>query len=185
MRLFTGPSAAPSGLKPCCFCMSSGISSRRSASICHCGEPVQMASVPHSTWAAPRPRTSMPIIAADTCGSAIVVCANSWPTSAVDIAHAVLGRDLGEIGHPLDAPRLFELRPGILHLAAAREPVAAVIDDEVDLRPVLGGAAHVAHVGVREQVRELRLHRRREESLVNADLVLARLEQLLVERVDE
>src|SRR5205823_4235815 len=91
--------------------MSSGISSRRSASICHCGEPVQMASVPHTTWSAPRPRTSMPIIAADTRGS--------------------------------------------------------------------------AHVRVREQVRELLLDGGREEALVDADLVVARLEQLLVERVDE
>ena len=30
---------APSGAKPCLRCMSSGISSRLKASICHCGEP--------------------------------------------------------------------------------------------------------------------------------------------------
>jgi hypothetical protein len=49
MAFFTAPSAAPSGAKPCCRCMSSGISSRRSPSICHCGEPVHTASVPQIT----------------------------------------------------------------------------------------------------------------------------------------
>src|SRR5438128_2481268 len=35
IALLTIPSAGPSGAKPCFFCMSSGISRRRSASICH------------------------------------------------------------------------------------------------------------------------------------------------------
>jgi len=37
------------------FARSSGISRRRSASICHCGDPVQIASVPQHTWSAPIP----------------------------------------------------------------------------------------------------------------------------------
>ena len=77
----TGPSAGPSGEKPYFFCMSSGISSRRSASICHWGEPVQMASVPHTTWSAPRPLTSLPIIAAHRRGCATVVWAKICPRS--------------------------------------------------------------------------------------------------------
>src|SRR4029450_287173 len=86
---------------------------------------------------------------------------------------------------PLDAPGLLELRPGILYLAAAGETVAAVIDDEVDLRPVLGRLADVAHVRVGPPVRELLLDRRREQALVDAPLVVARLDELLVERIDE
>jgi hypothetical protein len=39
---------APSDSKPCFARRSSGISSRRSASICHCGAPVQIASVPQA-----------------------------------------------------------------------------------------------------------------------------------------
>src|SRR5207247_1809615 len=35
IAVLTIPSAGPSGAKPCVFCMSSGISRRRSASICH------------------------------------------------------------------------------------------------------------------------------------------------------
>ena len=49
MARFTGLSAGPRGLKPCFFCMSSGISSRRIASICHWGEPYQRESVPQMT----------------------------------------------------------------------------------------------------------------------------------------
>src|SRR5438132_7120070 len=48
MARFTGPSAGPNGLKPCPFCMSSGISSRRNASICHWGEPYHTESVPQN-----------------------------------------------------------------------------------------------------------------------------------------
>jgi hypothetical protein len=36
-------------LEPEFFCRSSGISMRRRPSICHCGEPVHSASVPHTT----------------------------------------------------------------------------------------------------------------------------------------
>src|SRR5438128_7715551 len=63
------------------FCISSGISSRRSASICHCGAPVQIASVPQTTWSAPSPFTSVPIMAAHRRGSATVLCAKIWPRS--------------------------------------------------------------------------------------------------------
>src|SRR5437867_6364502 len=53
------PSAGPSAAKPYVRRKSSGISMRRNASICHCGEPYQTESVPHSTWSAPRPLTRM------------------------------------------------------------------------------------------------------------------------------
>ena len=81
MPFLTGPLAAPSGAKPYFFCMSSGISSRRSASICHCGAPVQSESVPHTTWSAPRPLTSEPMMNAERRGSATVVRAKIWPRS--------------------------------------------------------------------------------------------------------
>ena len=124
-------------------------------------------------------------MAADTRGSADRRLREELADVRVHVGDAILRRNLGEIGHPLDASCLLELCPRILGAAAAGEAVAAVIDDERHLRPVLGRSADVAHVGVREQVRELLLDRRREQSLVHAHLVVAGLEQLLVERIDE
>src|SRR2546426_9852468 len=86
---------------------------------------------------------------------------------------------------PLDAPALLELRPRLVHRAATGEAVARVVDDEVELRPVLGRAADVPHVGVGQEVRELLLDRGREQPLVDADVDEPRLERLLVERVDD
>ena len=74
---------------------------------------------------------------------------------AVDVGHAVLRGNLREVGHPVDAPGLIEL----LHADAVRAAGVAerrVVDDEVELRPVLRGLADVAHVGVRQQVRKSR-----------------------------
>src|SRR5207249_760606 len=62
--LLTSPSAGPSGAKLCFFCMSSGISRRRSASICHWGDPYHTESLPQTTWSAPIPLTSVPMNAA-------------------------------------------------------------------------------------------------------------------------
>src|SRR3989454_9288904 len=55
---------------------------------------------------------------------------------------------------PLDAPALLELRPRLVHRAATGEAVARVVDDEVELRPVLGRAADVPHVGVGQRSEE-------------------------------
>src|SRR4028119_1745844 len=67
--------------------MSSGISRRRRASICHCGEPVQTASVPQTTWSAPRPFTRMPMSAAAKRGCTTVVWAKIWPSITVAHSH--------------------------------------------------------------------------------------------------
>jgi len=69
-------------------------------------------------------------------------------------------RDVGKAAKglaaaPLDPPGLLELGAPSTALPPPGRTVAAVIDDEVELRPVLGRLADVAHVGVREQVREL------------------------------
>src|SRR5882724_2233187 len=99
---------------------------------------------------------------------------------SVDVVDAVLARGLREVRHPLDAPGLLELRPGVVRLAAAGEAVGRVVDDEVELRPVLGRLAHVSHVGVGEEMRELLLDGWREEPLVDADIDEAGLGEFLV-----
>src|SRR2546425_464091 len=81
IALLTIPSAGPSGAKPCFFCMSSGISRRRSASICHCGDPYHTESLPQTTWSAPRPRTRVPMNAAAKRGFATAELAKAVPIS--------------------------------------------------------------------------------------------------------
>src|SRR5262245_10153304 len=63
---------------------------------------------------------------------------------AVDVLHALLGRDVGQVARPLDAPGLLELRQRRVGLLQ-EVPQSAVVHDEVDLRPVLGRLAEVAH----------------------------------------
>src|SRR6266481_3653064 len=75
------PSGAPSGANWLFFCISTGTSSRRKASICHCGDPYQTESLPHTTWSAPRPRTRVPISAAASGGLATAQVAKDVPTS--------------------------------------------------------------------------------------------------------
>ncbi len=60
MAFFTGPSAGPSGSKLCLSYKSTGISMRRNASICHCGEPAQIESVSYSTPPTPNPLINIP-----------------------------------------------------------------------------------------------------------------------------
>jgi hypothetical protein len=62
--------------------MSSGISRRRIASICHCGEPYHTESVPQITWSGPMPLTSVPIMAAQWRGCLTAELANEVPSSA-------------------------------------------------------------------------------------------------------
>src|ERR1700757_2879033 len=61
--------------------MSSGISSLRNASICHCGEPYQTESVPQKIWSWPRPLINEPIIAAQKRGLDVAETAKLVPTS--------------------------------------------------------------------------------------------------------
>ena len=65
-----------------------------------------------------------------------------------------------------------------------------MIDDEVELRPVLRRLAHVAHVRVLEQMRKLLLDLGREQTLVDAHVAqrrirLAPLHELLVEGIGD
>src|SRR4029453_3953548 len=86
---------------------------------------------------------------------------------AVDILHALLTRDLGEVSRPLDAAGLLELgerRVGLLPEGAG----GAGVNDEVDLGPVLGRLAEVAHGRVFPHLRPRRLVVERQEPLVDA-----------------
>ena len=57
------------------------------------------------------------------------------PEVAVHVGDAVLGGNLREVGDPVHAPRLLELRPARGPLTAD-EPEGGMVDDEVELRPV-------------------------------------------------
>jgi hypothetical protein len=81
MAVLTFPSAAPSAANLCCLRISAGISRRRMASICHCGEPYQTESEPHSTRSAPSPRTSVPRKAAAKRGLDTAQVAKAVPIS--------------------------------------------------------------------------------------------------------
>ena len=81
MADFTSPSGAPSGANLLFFCISTGISSLRKASICHCGDPYQTESLPHMTWSVPRPRTSVPTRAAASGGLDTAQVAKDVPIS--------------------------------------------------------------------------------------------------------
>src|SRR5207302_8090353 len=82
IALLTIPSAGPRGAKLYFFCISGGISSRRNASICHCGEPYHTESVPQTTWSRPRPLIQVPTRAAAKRGFAVHELAKLVPMSA-------------------------------------------------------------------------------------------------------
>ena len=65
-------------------------------------------------------------------------------------------------------------------VAAAGVAIAGMVDDEIQLRPVLGGFADVAHVHKGTQGGELLFDRGREQSLVDADVLDAVLDAHLV-----
>ena len=58
-----------------------GISKRRNASICHCGVPYQIESVPHSTWLAPKASTIWPSRWAHAVGLVVTSCPKVEPSS--------------------------------------------------------------------------------------------------------
>ncbi len=106
------------------------------------------------------------------------------PEVAVDVVHAVLLRDFGEVVHPVHAAGAVELLHADL-VGAAGVTESRVVDDEIKLRPVLGRLAYVAHVGIGQQLRELPGGRRRVQSLVHADVDEARFRHLLVEGIEQ
>ena len=58
--------------------------------------------------------------------------------------------------------------------------IGAVIDDEIELRPILRRLADVAHVDEAAQIGELPLERRRKQALVHADVLDAGFDEFLV-----
>ena len=103
---------------------------------------------------------------------------------AVDVAHPVLGRDLGQVGGPLHAAGLLELGQRVLRRLLER-PKRAVVDDEVELGPVLGRLAHVPDRVVLPDARPGLLVVGGQQALVDADGADAGLGDLLVERVHQ
>ena len=89
--------------------MSSGISSRRIASICHCGEPYHTESVPQSDVVGAHAVDER----ADERGAEARMrhrrVGERGAELGVDVVDAVLLRDLGEVGGPADAAGLLEL----------------------------------------------------------------------------
>src|ERR1700733_2929177 len=162
MADLTGPRASPSGAKPYFFCITSGISRRRRPSICHCGPPVHSASVPQQTRSTPIPLIRMPIKSAQKFGSA----------------------PRGEGHGPLDSAGAFEVRQR--HLGVTADvAISGVIDDEIELRPILGGLADVRDVNETAQVGKLMFDARRKQPFMNADILDARFHHSLVTLVGD
>jgi hypothetical protein len=65
---------------------------------------------------------------------------------SVDVAHPVLRRDVGEVAGPGDASGALELCQRLLRVAAD-VAVGRVIDDEVELRPILRRLTDVGDIG--------------------------------------
>jgi hypothetical protein len=93
------------------------------------------------------------------------------PDVGVDVGDAVLLGNLGEVADPGHTPGPHELVPAILGAAAGGVSVAAVIDDEVELRPILRGLAHVVHLGIGEEMRPSFSCCLREQAFVHADVL--------------
>ncbi len=183
MALFTGPSAAPSGLKPCFFCMSSGISSRRM----RLDLPLRRA-VPHRVRAPDHLVLAEPLDQRAQHGRGESRMRDRGIGEAgaelgMHVLHAELLRNLRQVGHPVDAAGVLELLQRSVR-QFDEGPQRGVIDDERDLRPVLRGLAQVPHRGVFPDLRPALLVVRGQQALVNADRSEAGLHALLVERID-
>ena len=82
---------------------------------------------------------------------------------AIDVADAVLRRDVREVAGPGDPPGALELGKRLRRIAADMA-VGRVVDDEVELRPVLGSLPDIGDVGEAAQVGVLLLDCGREKS---------------------
>ncbi len=108
---------------------------------------------------------------------------------AVHVFHAVLLRDVGQVGDPIDAPGLLKLIPARF-LGATGEAKPRVVNDEVQLREVFRRFAHVAHVGVFQKVGKLLGGGGREQAFVHthigqAGFGFAPLDQFFIKRVEQ
>ena len=103
----------------------------------------------------------------------------------IDVVHAELLRDPGEVGRPLDVAGLHEF--GHLLLGRVGEPRThgRVVDHEVHAGPVLGGLAEVVDRRGFPGAGERLLVVPRHQALVDADRVDAGLHGLLVEGVHQ
>ena len=78
-----------------------------------------------------------------------------------------------------------ELLEGERGIAGPGPAESGMVDDEIDLRPIFGGATHVIDFRVGREVWKIALGRGRIEALVHADDVGPRLEDLLVEGIHQ
>ena len=60
-----------------------------------------------------------------------------------------------------------------------------MVDDEIDLRPILGGLADIIHAGEGQKMRELLRHLLREKPLMDTHSIYARLQQPFIERIKQ
>src|SRR6516162_11935687 len=86
---------------------------------------------------------------------------------AVHVGDSVLRRYVGKIGSPFDATRGLELGPGLVRQFEER-PQCRMVDNEVHLRPILGGLADIVHSGVLPDASERFLVIRWQKTLVSA-----------------
>lgn len=99
------------------------------------------------------------------CGNARIADATTCETGShvrVNIPDTILAWNFDKIGHPIQAASLLELCGpnfgGALNGRPACITVAGMVNEEVQLRPVLGDFTHIIHLGVLFEIGELFLH---------------------------
>src|SRR5215470_18924436 len=100
------------------------------------------------------------------------------PNLAVHVVDTVLRRYLGKVGSPFDAARGLELGPGLVRQFEER-PQRRMVNNEVHLRPILGGLADIVDGGVLPNVSEGFLIIRWQKTFMSADGRDARFDRLL------
>ncbi len=103
---------------------------------------------------------------------------------AVDIGDAIFRGNLGELADPRDPAGLVPLRHGFGGRAADMS-VGGMVDDEIELRPILCRLADIAHIGIGGEVGKLPFDGGREQPLVDANILDARLHEPLVSGVHQ
>jgi hypothetical protein len=96
---------------------------------------------------------------------------------------------ISQIAHPLTAPGFFKVCHAVGRFgrdgAAADVAVTGVVNQEVELGPILCGFANIADIHEGTQIRELRFDRRREEAFVHADISYAGFDGFFVGAVGD
>jgi len=92
--------------------------------------------------------------------------------------------NFGEVADPRAAPGLVEFLHAVGRFAA--DPaIARMVDEEIELRPILGRLADIADIGIGPQMRELLFGGGREQTLMDADVLDPRFHRLFIERVHQ